>query len=307
MAASPSATLGAYAALAFAAALWAGNAIASRYAIGVVSPMVLLTLRMAVVLVILAVVVRRTLPEAWPVLRERKAYLALCGLFGFTGFTGLMYWAANHTTAVNLTILQGSIPVWVLLGMRIVFGVPVRGIEMLGVAITLAGVAVLASGGDIGQLLRLSVNAGDLAMLVACLFWAIYSVALHRRPAVDGLAFFALVSVAAFLGSLPLLGLEAAGGAPVWPASLPALAIIVYVGVFPSLVAQIFFMRGVEAIGPGRAGLFVNLVPVFGAALGTLLLGERFGLVEALALALVVGGILTAESGRMTAGSKPQT
>ncbi|MCC7346493.1 MAG: DMT family transporter, partial [Variibacter sp.] len=76
-------------------------------------------------------------------------------------------------------------------------------------------------------------------------------------------------------------------------------AALVFVGLFPSLIAQRAYMRGVELIGPGRAGLFVNLVPVFGSFLSVAVLGEAFGAHHALGLALVLGGILLAERGAL--------
>ena len=120
---------------------------------------------------------------------------------------------------------------------------------------------------------------------------------LRPFPQVPGLAFFALMAVVAFLTSLPLLTYEIAVGQVQWP-TFAGLLITLYVGLFPSLLSQIFFMRGVELIGPGRAGIFVNLVPVFGAFLAVLLLGEPFHLYHALALALVLGGIWLAEQRR---------
>ena len=114
------------------------------------------------------------------------------------------------------------------------------------------------------------------------------------RPKVSALAFFAAMAIAAFVTSLPPLAVEWATGHAVWP-GLEGWAMVAFVGLGPSLLAQLFFMRGVELIGPNRAGLFVNLVPIFGAILAVLLVGEPFGAVQAVALALVLGGIACAE------------
>jgi len=102
------------------------------------------------------------------------------------------------------------------------------------------------------------------------------------------------MAVVACLTSLPLLAWEIAAGDFRWPTA-SGIGVLVYVALFPSFLAQIFFMRGVEAIGPSRGGLFVNLVPVFGALLAVLILGERFQAFHAVALALVLGGIYVAE------------
>jgi drug/metabolite transporter (DMT)-like permease len=147
---------------------------------------------------------------------------------------------------------------------------------------------------DLEVLRTLALNIGDVWMLIACVFYAGYTLGLRRRPPVSGLVFFTALAGVAFLSSLPLLAIEIAQGAMQWPTAKGWL-ILLYIGLLPSLVSQIFFIRGVELIGPARAGLFVNLVPVFGALLAVLLLGEPFALYHALGLFLVLGGIWLAE------------
>jgi drug/metabolite transporter (DMT)-like permease len=102
------------------------------------------------------------------------------------------------------------------------------------------------------------------------------------------------MSAGAFLSSIPLVAVEAAMGRSQWPTWI-GLAVLLYVGLGPSLLAQRCYIRGVELIGPSRAGLFINLVPIFGAFLSVVILGETFGLYHAVALVLVLGGILLAE------------
>jgi drug/metabolite transporter (DMT)-like permease len=216
------------------------------------------------------------------------------GACGFTGFNALFYVAAHHTTAINISIIQGSIPVLVLLGGVLLHRTPVRGGQAVGVVLTLGGVALIASGGDLGRLAAFRFNIGDLLMVAACVAYAGYTLGLRRRGAVSGLAFFAGLAAAAFLTSLPLALIEAVAGAAQWPTARGWL-ILAYIGLLPSFLAQLLFMRAVERIGPGRAGLFINLVPVFGSGLGVLVLNEAFGLHHAGALVLVLAGIAVAE------------
>lgn len=287
----------AYVLLSLTALFWGGNAVAGRLAVGEVSPMVLTSLRWVTVVVVLGASTWRLLRAEWPALRPHWRTVFLMGALGFTAFNALFYAAAHHTSAVNLTIFQGSIPVLVLLGSLALFGTRIRALQALGMAVTMAGVLVVATKGDIQTLSTLDFNIGDLWMLGACVLYAGYTLALRNRPAVSGLAFFTAMAGVAFLTSLPLVAYEVATGTVQWPTP-KGWAILLFVGLFPSLVAQIFFMRGVELIGPGRAGLFVNLVPVFGALLAVGLLGEPFRPFHALALALVLGGIWLAEQGR---------
>jgi drug/metabolite transporter (DMT)-like permease len=287
----------AYLLLSLTALFWGGNAIAGRLAVGEISPMALTCLRWVIVVVVMLPLTGPQLMAAWPVLRERWLSTVLMGIFGFTAFNGLFYVAAHHTTAVNLTIFQGSIPVLVLIGMVLLFGVRVVPLQVLGMFVTLLGVVIVSVKGSFEVLRSLALNIGDVWTLIACVFYAGYTLALRRRPAVSGLVFFTALAVVAFLSSLPLLTFEIATGTVLWP-TLKGWVVLLYVGLLPSLLAQIFFIRGVELIGPARAGLFVNLVPVFGALLAVVLLGEPFAFYHALGLALVLGGIWLAERKR---------
>lgn len=287
----------AYLLLTLTTLMWGGNAIAGRLAIGQVSPMLLTCMRWIIVVLVLIPLVGRQVVAEWPKIRERWRFTVLMGAFGFTAFNALFYAAAHHTTAVNLTIFQGSIPVLVLIGTVLFFKARVIPLQVIGMIVTLAGVVLVSVKADLEILKTLALNIGDVWTLIACVFYAGYTLGLRHRPALPGLVFFASLAVVAFLTSLPLLAIEAAQGAVQWPTPKGWL-ILLYVGVFPSLLSQVFFIRGVELIGPARAGLFVNLVPVFGALLAVVLLGEPFAFYHALGLVLVLGGIWLAERRR---------
>ncbi|CAO4142895.1 DMT family transporter [Methylorubrum aminovorans] len=289
------ASAAAYPILTLTTLLWAGNTVAGKWAVGEVSPQVLTTLRWAFAFAVLAVVARRAILADRDRLMQRWPYLFLMGAFGFTIFASLFYAAGTYTTAVNVALIQGAVPVFVMALNFAVRRVPVRAGQVLGAAVTLVGVAVATTHGDLAVLAHLGLNRGDGLMLAASLVYAGYTVALAGRPPVSGLAFFTALALAAFLTSLPPLAAEWALGRAIWPTTATAWAIVAFVALGPSLLAQLSFIRGVELIGPNRAGLFVNLVPVFGAGLAVLLAGEPFGGAETLALLLVLGGILIAE------------
>lgn len=131
-------------------------------------------------------------------------------------------------------------------------------------------------------------------MIIACVLYALYAVLLRNRPAVSGLVFFTALSVVAAISSVPLFLLEIAQGSLQMP-TFKGWLIVAYIALLPSCLSQIFFMRGVELIGPGRAGVFINLVPIFSSLLAVLLLGEPFHGYHAVALALVLMGIALSE------------
>ncbi len=284
----------AYLLLTLTTLMWAGNAVASRLAVGHVSPMALTSLRWIFVCTVLPLLLRREIAEHMPALKANWLKILLLGSLGFTVFNALMYLAAYSTTAINIGILQGSIPVFVLVGAFIAYRSPIGLLQALGVAVTILGVLVTASRGDLAVLADFSFVPGDLWMIIACIFYAGYTVGIRTRPAVPGLVFFTALACVACAVSLPLLALEVATGHVIWPTA-QGWAILAYVVIGPSILSQLFFLRAVELIGPGRAGVFVNLVPVFAPILAVAIIGEQIALYHGLALALVLGGIVIAE------------
>jgi drug/metabolite transporter (DMT)-like permease len=287
----------AYLLLALTALMWGGNAIAGRLAVGHVSPMILTCLRWVIVVVVMLPLVGRQAIAEWPKIKERWLFIVLMGTFGFTAFNALFYAAAHHTTAVNLTIFQGSIPVLVLLGSVLFFQARLIPLQVIGMIVTIAGVILVSVKADLEILKTLALNFGDVLTLIACVFYGGYTLGLRRRPALPALVFFGALAFVAFVSSVPLVVVEMVQGTALWPDARGWL-ILLYAGLIPSLVSQLFFMRGVELIGPARAGIFVNLVPVFGALLAVVLLGEPFALYHGLGLVLVLGGIWLAERRR---------
>ena len=293
----PIANIRAYLLLTVTALCWGGNAVFGRLAVGEISPMLLVTFRWLGVLLLISVFANRYIRKDWPVLKRHLVFVAAMGTLGFTAFNALFYVAAHSTTAINIGIIQGSIPVFVIIGAYLAYRTPVTALQAAGVLLTMVGVAVVASEGSIERLSGLSVSRGDALMVVACLLYGGYAVGLAKRPLVSTLGFFTAISAAALLASLPLVAAEAILGQLQWP-TLTGWIVVVLVALLPSLLAQIFFMRGIELIGPGRAGVFVNLVPVFASILAVLVLGESFEIHHAAALVCVLGGIWISEKGK---------
>ena len=127
-------------------------------------------------------------------------------------------------------------------------------------------------------------------MLFGCLFYAAYTIGLKNRPRVSGMVMLGYFSIAAFLMTIPLTMIESAVYETVMPGSKGWL-IIIYIAIVPSFISQIFFLRGVDLIGSGSAGLYVNLVPVFSAIIAVVLLSEIFSLYHLSAMIFVFGGI----------------
>ncbi|MBG6145164.1 drug/metabolite transporter (DMT)-like permease [Labrenzia sp. EL_142] len=273
---------------------WGGNTIAGRLAVGEVSPMMVVFLRWLIVAAIFVPLFWSRIQSDWPLMRPYFARMILMAAFGFVGFNSLFYIAATQTTAVNLGIIQGSVPIIVLIGSVIAFGTKVRVLQVLGILLTLVGVTIIAAQGSLDVLLALAVNPGDGYMLLSCVLYSGYALALRDRPKISGLTFFAVLSGISVLASIPGLIFEVSTGTAQLP-SFDGWLVVLYIAVFPSCLSQIFFMRGVDLIGPARAGVFVNLVPIFAAALAVTILNEPFKWHHGVALTMVLGGIWLSE------------
>lgn len=274
---------------------WSGNAIAGQLARGEITPMQLVLARWVLVTLLTWPLFGREVVRRWPQVRPRIGRIALMAVAGFTGFNTLFYLASLETSAVNIGILQGAVPVFVLIGALAIHGTRIGGMQAVGVAVTLIGVALVATRGAPLAVLETEVNRGDLVMLVACLLYAFYAVMLVGRPAMPGTAFFTLMAPIAAVTALPGAIAEAVLVEGYRLPTMEGWLISAGVALFPSCIAQIFFLRSVDLIGPGRAGVYTNLVPVFAAAMAVGLLGQEFAAFHAAALVAVIGGIALAQ------------
>ncbi len=272
---------------------WGANSVLARLAVGEVSPMLIVSLRWLGV-VMLFFFVRQAIYRDWDKLKSHLPLLFMMGALGFTAFNALFYLAAHTTTALNIGIIQGIVPVFLLIGMYFMYRSPVSMLQGLGVIVTILGVCVVASAGNLDKLASLSINQGDYFMIIACLLYSGYALILRRFSGVSALSLFAVIAIAAFIASVPLSLVEVYLGSSQWP-TRKGWIVIILITALPSFLAQICFIKGVTELGAGRAGIFVNLVPVFASILAVSVLDEPFRGYHAVALILVIGGIGLAE------------
>lgn len=273
---------------------WGGNVVAGKLAVGDVSPMLLTFLRWLISCSLLYAISRREIMAQWPNVKPRLIYIIVMAVIGFTAFNSMYYTAARYTAGINLAIIQGSTPVIVLIGAAFL-GTRLKAMQIIGILLTLVGVGFVASKGNINNLITLQFNIGDLLLLTASILYAGYTLALRKRPPMPALVFFFFLAFASAVTSIPGVIYEWLSGALIWPNFTGAI-IVLYVGLFPSLVCQVCYIRGLEIAGPARASAYYNLVPIFGTFLSIALLGERFYMSDAIALALVIAGIVLAEN-----------
>ncbi len=276
---------------------WAGNAIAGRFAVGHISPMVLTTARWGLALAVILPIALPHLRRDWPIARANWLYLFLCGAFGYMGFNFFLYSALQTLPAVEVSLEQTAMPIAIFLINYAIYRTGVTWMQAVGYLLTVIGVLVVLSKGSPLNLFdgKGTLGIGDLFMLGAALCYGGYSVALRVKPAMHWMSFLTCLIAAAFAASIIGMGWEMAAGNAQFPASMQGFAVAIYAGIFPSLLSQGLYIYGVERLGPNLAGLYFNMIPIFAALLAVVLLGEALHPFHAVAFLLVVGGLLIAQ------------
>lgn len=283
----------AYPLLTLTALFWAGNSIVGRAARDLVPPAALSFWRWMIALALL-------LPLAWPhlkrdgpVLRANWPIVAILGALAIGSFNILLYTGLQSTTALNSMLIQSAQPALILIVGALVMRDRTSPRQIAGVLVSLAGVLTIIGRGDPQILVAMRLNIGDAIIAGAVLLWAFYSVLLRRRPSVHPLSFLAASIIVGIAVIAPVYAHELWSGKRIVAESGSALA-IAYVSIFPSFLAYLFFNRGVELIGSAATGQYMNVMPLMGAGLAMLFLGETLHLFHVAGLALIVAGIWVA-------------
>ena len=285
------------AALALAAAtlLWSGNFIVGRALRADIDPATLNLLRWALSLLIFVPWVgAKSWRHPYVIAREWRLLIAL-GATGIAAFHTLVYLALMTTTALNALLMLSLAPAAILGGSVLTGGTRLSRAQWAGALLSLVGACILVTRGDPAVLSSLSSARGDLWMLAAVTLWAVYSLLLRRRPA-------DLPSDVALAASIvPALGLLLLAVALIPGTNSPTLTprmlmALLYLAVFASLAGFLLWSYGVERIGPERAGQFLHLMPVFGAALAGVLLDEAIVPAQMIGALCVFAGIALVKS-----------
>jgi len=271
--------------------IWSGNAIIGKFAVGHISPMVLTFSRWLLAFVIIAVIARKEIRQDWQVIKKNIVYLLSMGVVGYTGFNILLYSALHHTTAINVAIEQAAMPLVIFLGNLLLYRVRFGWAQVAGFCLTLLGIVLVITGGDISRLIDQPFNRGDIMMFFAVLFYAGYSIALKQKPKLHWLSIIATLFTGALISSFFAMIWEIQAGNAVFPTTTTGIIAVIYTGIFASIIAQASFIEGVGKLGANSAGIYINLLPIFAALLAVLLLNENLGIHHAAALVLVITGI----------------
>jgi drug/metabolite transporter (DMT)-like permease len=280
--------------LAFANLFWAGNWVIGRVLRDAFDPVTLNLLRWTGAALVLAPFALPGVLAARGALRRSAGVLFLLVLTGVALFQSLVYLGLRTTTTVNAVLLNSSGPIFMLLCSWVIERERGTHRQVAGMLISLVGILIILSRGDLGSLLALDVHAGDAWILLAMPMWGIYSVLLKRRPVeLGGMEFLFVIALGGVILLAPFAALEALHSPPRWPGTAAAVG-VAYVALFASVGAFIFWNRGVAVVGANTAGFTLHLLPAFGTVLAVLFVGERFHLFHATGVVTILAGVIVA-------------
>ena len=288
----------AYALLTVASLSWASVFVLGRGTHETIPPMALTVLRHVVSILVLLPFAWRPLRAQWRLLVASWRWIVVLGIMAIGLFPALLLLALARTTALNGSLINAVQPVMTLALAFVICREPISWRLGLGFGASLAGVLIIVARGDLAALGGATFNVGDLIIVHCLLLWSLYSVALRHIPAGLHPTVLVLAVIATGLPfSVPFFVIEAASGR-LPSANWPTLATIVYFGVFPSALALLCWNRGVTALGPNRSGVFIHLIPVFGAAMAIGFLGETPRPYHGVGMIVVVAGVALATTTR---------
>jgi drug/metabolite transporter (DMT)-like permease len=288
-----------YLLLSLVSLFWAINIVLGRFIVGTVPPIMLAQIRWGGAALILLPFAIGHMRRDWPAIRAHLGIMIVLSLTGMTLYNTLAYYGLQFTEAINGLLIQSAAPLLIGLISFVLFRDRLSNGQIAGILASLFGVVVIITRGEPDALLHLRFNQGDLWFFAALLFYATYAATLRLRPPIHFMSFLGFTITAGAILQIPATAIEFALGHRIDPTPA-AFAVLAYVVIFPSILAYLFFNRGVELIGANRAGPFFHLIPVFGSAIAILFLGERPAIYHGFGYALIVGGIVVAQRARRT-------
>jgi len=293
-----------YVLLSLTALLWAGNLVLGRYIAGHIPPVTLACVRWFGATLILLPFAWTQLVADWPIIRRNIPLLLLLSATGIASYNAMSYYGLQFTLALHGLLVQSISPLMIALWSLLLFRDRLSAGQTVGILVSLVGVTVIVCQGDLDVLLHLRPNPGDIWIIAALLIYAFYAAILRLRPPLGALSFLAVIMGLGGVLLVPFAIWEASQGI-VMTLDRMTVTTLLYVMTGPSLIAYLFFNRGVELIGANRAAPFFHLLPVFGSVLAIVFLGERLEWFHGVGYALVIGGIFTATRSKRGARSTP--
>ena len=282
----------AYTLLVLASLCWSGNFIVGKFAtLFEIPPLTLNTFRWISVWLILIPFTFKEIFKNIAYIKKNLLAIAFMGVITISTFNSVVYFALNYTQVVNAVLVLAIIPAVTIVLSSLMKVEKSNIFQIFGLILSIIGVGSIISNGDVQRIVSLSFNNGDLWMLVCVLSWALYSTLLKKNK--FKLSQFSLIQIMVSVGVIFLIpqyfyeqsiGLEL-------NFNKAFFLILFYVVVFPAIVAYYCWQKGVEIIGPNRATMFIQLMPLFSAVMAIIIFKEKFELYHFVGATFIVSGI----------------
>lgn len=277
-----------------ATAIWSANFIIARGLSNSITPITLAFWRWVVAVLVFLPFTYKKLISEWCTVKKHLPYLLLTAFLGITTFNTLIYFAGRTTTALNLSLISITFPIFIIIFSRFLFKELFTLNKAFGILLVAAGVISLITKGNFSSLLNLSFAIGDLWMLSASIIFAIYSILLRSKP--EELSIWSLQLSTFILGLIMLFPFfiwnAITTPSPVF--EIRTVLAILYVGIFASLTAFVLWNKAVVTVGPSKAGMVYYSLPLFSGLLAWFFLGEEISIIHFYSMLLIVPGILLA-------------
>jgi drug/metabolite transporter (DMT)-like permease len=282
----------AYLLLTLSVFFWAGNFIVGKFAtLFEIPPLTLNVFRWMSVWLILMPFTYKEIYNNLPYIKKNWFVISFMGLITISTFNSVVYFALNHTQVINAVLVLAAIPVATIVFSSFMNIEKTNSFQLFGLLLSIIGIGSIISNGDIQKIISLNFNKGDTWMLVCVITWALYSTLLKKNQfKFSQFTLIQLMVSAGLLFLIPQLFYEKSIGLEV-NFNKAFFIILFYVVVFPAIAAYYCWQKGVEIIGPNRASMFIQLMPLFSAVMAIIIFREKFELYHFAGAAFIVSGI----------------
>ncbi|WP_170885627.1 DMT family transporter [Bacillus alkalicellulosilyticus] len=283
-----------YLLLTLAMLFFSGNFIVGKVFAGTIPPFTLSLLRFSIAIVVLLPFCYRQLFSNLSVWKTHWKSLWSISITGVVLFNVCLYSSVQYTTTINAALVDAMTPTIAAILGYFWIREKLNNFQIIGVGLSFLGTLWIVTRGSFEALVSLSFNPGDLIMLIGICFWAIYSILIKKYgqafPLLGGLVVTMVLGVIILL---PFAIVEWLNGFP-FELSVPIVSGLLYIGIFPSALALLFWYKGVDKIGPSKASIFFNLVPIFVTILAFVFLDESITSSQVIGGLLVLSGVYLA-------------
>jgi drug/metabolite transporter (DMT)-like permease len=281
-----------YVLLIFAVLFWSGNFIVGRGIHNEIPPITLAFWRWAVALLIILPFSLRHIVHQFDIIRRNLKILTILAILSVTNFSIFIYMALKLSTATNTVLINSMIPIFIVMVSWLGFKEQITLRQSIGIAISLAGLMFIIANGNLSTLISVRFSKGDLWTICAGFSWALYSVLLRKCPIeLNSLGFLATLIIIGTLFISPFYIWEMSTGKTM-NISQASIGSIVYVALFASILAYIFWNKAIQIIGANKTGIFIHLMPVFSIILAIIFLDEKLRGYHIKGTILIFSGIL---------------